>query len=206
MRIAVVSEVSARDKNKHIIEALQSIDAKVYNIGMTDNKEEPELTYIQTGLMAAAALNTGAADFVVGGCGTGQGFMLSVMQYPGVYCGHINEPLDAWLFSQINGGNCVSLALNKGFGWAGDINLRYIFEKLFSDPSGQGYPLHRSASQKESRLVLSKINGVTHKDFAAIITSLDKDLRDRAFHHAAFAEFIRDYSENGELRDLILNK
>jgi ribose 5-phosphate isomerase RpiB len=204
MRVAVACEVSARDKNIYILEALRNIDAEVYNIGMTSDGSEPELTYIHTGLMAALALGTGAADFVIGGCGTGQGFLLSVMQYPGVYCGHITEPLDAWLFSQINGGNCVSLALNKGFGWAGDINLKYIFEKLFCDESGQGYPAHRSASQRESRLLLSKISGAAHKDFTAIIRSLDKDIVNKVFSHKLFSDFIRACAKDGELKDLIL--
>lgn len=203
MRIAVVSEVSARDKNKFILQALQSVGAEVHNIGMTGDGMEPELTYIHTGLMAALALGTGAADFAVGGCGTGQGFLLSVMQYPGVYCGLITEPLDAWLFSQINGGNCVSLALNKGFGWAGDICLKYIFEKLFCDESGKGYPPHRSDSQRESRLTLSKINGLAHRDFASIIRALDKDIVNPVFSHPAFAGFIRTYAKDGELKDLI---
>lgn len=205
MRIAVVSEVSARDKNKFILGALQGVGAEVHNIGMTNDGIEPELTYIHTGLMAALALGTGAADFTVGGCGTGQGFLLSVMQYPGVYCGLITEPLDAWLFSQINGGNCVSLALNKGFGWAGDISLKYIFEKLFSGEPGKGYPSHRSESQRESRLTLSKINGLTHSDFASIVRALDKDIVNPVFSRAAFTDFIRIYAKDGELKKLILN-
>jgi len=204
MRIAVVSEVSARDKNKFILEALEDIDAQVYNIGMSEDGTEPELTYIHTGLIAALALATNAADFVIGGCGTGQGFMLSVMQYPGVYCGHITEPLDAWLFSRINGGNCVSLALNKGFGWAGDINLKYIFEKLFCDEPGSGYPPHRSESQKKSRNALCAINKTTHKDFITIIRSLDKSITETAFRHRAFAEFIERFADEGELKNLIL--
>lgn len=205
MRIAVINEVSARDKNKYILEALKGIDAEVSNIGMSEAQEEPELTYIHTGLMAALALATGAADFIVGGCGTGQGFMLSAMQYPGVCCGHILEPLDAWLFSQINGGNCISLALNKGFGWAGDIQLRYIFEKLFCDAPGQGYPPHRRDSQKESRTVLGRINAITHTDFVSILHSLDKKILATAFGHQAFADFIKRFAQDGELKNLILN-
>ena len=54
------------------------------------------------------------------------------MQYPGVFCGHIMTPLDAWLFRQINGGNCISLALNQGYGWAADVNLKFIFDRFFS--------------------------------------------------------------------------
>ena len=131
MRIAVINEVSSQDKNPKVMEALANVPAEVFNVGMTGAGNEPELTYIHTGLMAAIALNSGAADLVIGGCGTGQGFLISAMQYPNVFCGLILDSLDAWLFSQINGGNCISLALNKGFGWAGDINLKYIFEKLF---------------------------------------------------------------------------
>jgi ribose 5-phosphate isomerase RpiB len=205
MRVAVVSEVSARDKNRCILEALRSVGAEIFNIGMASDGSEPGLTYIHTGLIAALALNTGAADFVVGGCGTGQGFLLSVMQYPGVFCGHITEPLDAWLFSQINGGNCVSLALNKGFGWAGDINLGYIFEKLFCDESGKGYPPHRSDSQRASRRTLAEISGLTHRDFASIVRALDINIVNTAFQHQPFAGFIRAYARDGELKDLILS-
>lgn len=205
MRIAVVNEVSAKDKNKAILEALEVARAEVYNIGMSCREGEPELTYIHTGLIAALALGTGAADFVVGGCGTGQGFMLSAMQYPGVYCGLITDPLDAWLFSQINGGNCVSLALNKGFGWAGDINLRYIFEKLFCGEPGRGYPPHRSESQRESRGILSNINSITHKDMASILQLLDKRITDPVLGYKAFTQFIAAYAKKSELKDAIIN-
>ncbi|MGN0203525.1 MAG: RpiB/LacA/LacB family sugar-phosphate isomerase, partial [Coprococcus sp.] len=148
MRIAVINEVSASLKNADIIHALESTtDAEILNVGMKNPEQQPQLTYIHTSYMAAILLNTGACDFVVGGCGTGQGFLNAVLQFPNVFCGLITEPLDAWLFSQINGGNCISLPLNKGYGWAGDINLKYVFEKLFADPSGQGYPLERAESQ-----------------------------------------------------------
>lgn len=204
MRIAVINEVSARDKNKYILAALEGVNAQVYNIGMSDGASGTELTYVHTGLMAALALATHAADFVIGGCGTGQGFMLSAMQYPGVCCGHITDPLDAWLFSQINGGNCVSLALNKGFGWAGDINLKYIFEKLFCDEPGRGYPPHRSESQGESRAVLTAINNTTHKDFTSIIVSLDRSITETAFCHKPFRDFIEQFAIQHELKNIIL--
>ncbi len=206
MRIAVLNEVSARDKNGYILEALRGVDAQVFNVGMSDDKTQTVLTYIHTGLMAALALETGAADFVIGGCGTGLGFMLSVMQYPKVFCGLINDPLDAWLFSQINGGNCVSLALNKGFGWAGDINLKYIFEKLFCDEAGRGYPPHRSESQRESRALLTEISCVTHADFAEILGKIDKNTLETVRGYRAFTDFIREYGAEGKIKDIILKK
>jgi len=194
MRIAVVSEVSARDKNGLILKALEeATDAEIFNVGMSECGSEPELTYIHTGLIAALCLYTGAADFVVGGCGTGQGFLLSAMQYPGVFCGLISDPTDAWLFSQSNGGNCVSLALNKGFGWAGDINLRYVFEKLFSDEAGRGYPLHRSESQRASRDALATISRTTHRDIYPILQALDPAITSRVMCHEAFMGFVGGY-------------
>ena len=42
------------------------------------------------------------------------GYLNSAMQYPNVFCGLILDPLDAWLFTQINGRNCISLALKRG--------------------------------------------------------------------------------------------
>jgi hypothetical protein len=65
------------------------------------------------------------------------------LQYSGVVCGYILTPLDAWLFTQINRGNCISLALNQGYGWAGDINLKFIFDRIFSVEKGSDYPAHR---------------------------------------------------------------
>jgi len=195
MRIAVVNEVSARGKNGMILQALREAVpvAQIFNIGMSENGDEPELTYVHTGLMAALALYSGAADFVVGGCGTGQGFLLSAMQYPGVFCGLISDPVDAWLFSQINAGNCAALALNKGFGWAGDINLRYIFEKLFSDKPGQGFPLHRSESQQASRTALERIGKTTKRGIPEILQGLDPAIVSRVMCHPAFIQFMGEY-------------
>lgn len=193
MKIALINEVSSRDKNPLVLQALEATGNRIFNVGCT--ADSGELTYIQTGLMAGIALNSGAADFVVGGCGTGQGFLMSAMQYPGVFCGLIQDSLDAWLFSQINGGNCVSLALNKGFGWAGDINLKYIFEKLFSDPPGRGYPLHRAESQQASRQLLATISKETHKNFEEIIGRIDGKTLETVMNHKPFKEFLEKYGK-----------
>ncbi len=173
MRIAVINEVSASHRNPDIISALELTGHEVLNLGMKDPEEKPELTYIHTGLMAAVLLNTKAVDLVVGGCGTGQGFLNAAMQYPGVFCGLINDPLDAWLFAQINGGNCISLALNKGYGWASDTNLKFIFERFFSCEIGAGYPEHRKESQKQSREALKKLSILSHKSMEEILENMD---------------------------------
>jgi ribose 5-phosphate isomerase RpiB len=197
MRIAVINEVSARSKNKDILAALKKSGHEVINVGMTDEENKTELTYIHTGFMAAALLNLGAVDMVIGGCGTGQGFLNSVMQYPNVFCGLILQPLDAFLFSQINAGNCISLALNKGYGWAGELNLEYIFEKLFANTPGTGFPPERSKSQSESRRILQGITQATHKPFEEILFSIDSAIIKTAVSHQPFLQLIMQYKSEG---------
>ena len=172
MRIAVINEVSAVARNGELVSSLEGRGHEVINAGMKTADEKPELTYIHTGFLAALLLNAGRADFVVGGCGTGQGFLNSVMQYPGVACGLISSPVEAWLFARINGGNCVSLPLLYGYGWAGDIALRFIFDRLFSAEFGTGYPEHRRESQMTSRKTLSEISKCAHRPFAEIVDAL----------------------------------
>ena len=176
MRIAILNETSAADRNVDILRALEGRGHILINAGMKQNGAKPELTYIHTGLLGAIFLNLGVADFVVGGCGTGQGFLNSVMQYPGVCCGHIVSPLDAWLFTQINGGNCISLMLNQGYGWASDVNLKMIFDQLFAVESGIGYPPHRRESQQSSRRILESISQTTHFAMHEILRRLPESI------------------------------
>jgi ribose 5-phosphate isomerase RpiB len=176
MRIAVVNETSAADKNADILAALEGRGHHVINAGMTKSGAKPELLYIHTALVTAVLLNLRRVDFVVGGCGTGQGYLNAVLQYPGVVCGHILSALDAWLFTQINGGNCISLALNQGYGWAGDVNLRFIFDRIFSVESGGGYPPHRRVAQRDARVLLERISVLTHRPFAEIVASLPDEV------------------------------
>jgi ribose 5-phosphate isomerase RpiB len=187
MRVAVVNETSAVDKHPHIMAALEGRGLEVVNAGMAQKGEEPELQYGHTGLISALLLDTGRVDMVIGGCGTGQGYMNSVMQYPGVFCGHLQSPLDAFLFARINAGNCVSLALNQGWGWAGDENLRMLFDQLFTEERAQGYPEHRRVPQRASRQNLWKITRATHKPMARIVALLPADIVMPALTHPAAA-------------------
>ncbi|HWQ46185.1 MAG TPA: RpiB/LacA/LacB family sugar-phosphate isomerase [Longilinea sp.] len=190
MKIAVINETSAADRNADILAALEGRGHEIINAGMTKNGAQPELTYIHTGFLAALLLHTHKVDFVVGGCGTGQGFLNSVMQYPGVFCGHILTPLDAWLFTQINGGNCISLMLNQGYGWASNVNVRMIFDALFSVTPGGGYPPHRAESQAASRGLLSSLSQSTHQPMPAIIRSLPDEIIQQALGYPGIWELI----------------
>ena len=190
MKIAVINETSAADRNADILAALEGRGRQIINAGMTRNGAQPELLYNHTALMSALLLHLNRVDFVVGGCGTGQGYLNAVMQYPGVFCGHILTPLDAWLFTQINGGNCISLALNQGYGWAADINLKFIFDRLFSVESGAGYPEHRQEPQRAARLELEAISAITHRPFPEILEKLPDQVLMPVLNYPGFREHL----------------
>ncbi len=190
MKIAVINETSAAGKNADILAALAGRGHEIINVGMTQNGAHPELQYIHTGFMTGLLLHLKRVDFVVGGCGTGQGYLNSAMQYPGVFCGHIVSALDAWLFTQINGGNCIALALNQGYGWAADVNLQFIFDRLFSVESGCGYPAHRKEPQQASRAKLADISTLVHRPFAEIIETLPVDVVKPALEYPGMAELL----------------
>ena len=82
MRIALINENSQAAKNAQIEAALKKVVVpmghEVCNYGMYGTEGEPSLTYVQNGILAAILLNSGAADYVVTGCGTGEGAMLAL--------------------------------------------------------------------------------------------------------------------------------
>ncbi|MGI6084420.1 MAG: RpiB/LacA/LacB family sugar-phosphate isomerase [Acetivibrionales bacterium] len=192
MKLAVLTEVSTSAKNIDVINALKEMPHEVYNLGMKGVEGEPTLTTVETGFMSALLLNLGYVDMVIGGCGTGQGYMNSVLQYPKVICGLINDPLNAWLFPQINGGNCVSLALNKDYGWAGDINLKFILTHLFDVAPGGGYPESRREPQKIIRKNQAKVSEATHYPFVDIINRIDPNIVKASLEFPGFLQFLKD--------------
>jgi len=190
VRIAVINETSAVDKNPAILQALDGRGHEVFNLGMSEKGQQPELLYTHTGFLSALLLHLKKVDFVVGGCGTGQGYLNSVMQYPGICCGHIVTALDAWLFAQINAGNCIALALNQGYGWAGEVHLRFIFDRLFEPPWGGGFPAHRQEPQRQSRLMLEAISGAAHRSFPEMIAALPREIVTVAMSFPAVRDFL----------------
>lgn len=180
MRIALMNENSQGAKNPMIEKSLRKVvepmGFTVDNYGMYTAEDEAQLTYVQVGILAAVLLNSGAADYVITGCGTGEGAMLACNSFPGVICGHVEEALDAYTFAQINDGNAISLPFAKGFGWGGDLNLEYIFEKLFCEESGQGYPRERAVPEQRNKKILDEVKKVTYREFTDILMEMDREL------------------------------
>lgn len=207
MKIALINENSQAAKNGIIYNALKKVaDEKGYdvdNYGMYSADDKAQLTYVQNGILAAILLNSGAADFVVTGCGTGEGAMLALNSFPGVICGHVTNPLDAYTFAQINDGNAISIPFALGFGWGGDLNLEYIFEKLFSEPFGGGYPKERVVPEQRNKKILDGVREQAFKPLDEILKSLDRELVKGAIAGENFNELFSASAKDEKLIALV---
>lgn len=193
MKIALINENSQAAKNALICDTLKKVVEPmghvVYNYGMYGAEDPHSLTYVQNGILAAVLLGSGAADYVITGCGTGEGAMLACNSFPKVLCGHIESPLDAYLFSPVNDGNCVALPFAENYGWGGELNLEYIFEKLFCAPGGGGYPKERVEPEQRNKKILDGVKEITHADMVTILEKLDRELVKGALSGEHFAEY-----------------
>ena len=198
MKIALINENSQAAKNELIYNTLKSVVAPM-------GHEVVKLTYVQVGILTATLLNSGAADFVITGCGTGEGAMLACNSFPQVLCGHIESPLDAYLFSQVNDGNAIALPFAENFGWGGELNLSYIFEKLFCTPGGGGYPKERVVPEQRNKKILDKVKESSYRNLVDILKDIDQDLLLEAIDRPSFIETIKEYAEEGELKDYVLS-
>ncbi|WP_264876481.1 MULTISPECIES: RpiB/LacA/LacB family sugar-phosphate isomerase [Vibrio] len=191
MKIALTMENSQAAKNAMVAAELNTVAGglghEVFNVGMTDENDH-HLTYIHLGIQASLLLNSKAVDFIVTGCGTGQGALMASNLHPGVVCGYCLEPSDAFLFNQINNGNALSLAFAKGFGWAGELNVRYIFEKAFTGNRGEGYPVERVVPQQANAKILNEVKAGVCKDVVASLKAIDQELVKQAVGGAQFQE------------------
>ena len=172
MKIALINENSQAAKNALIEATLRKVvepmGHEVVNYGMYAADDAAQLTYVQNGILAAVLLNSGAADYVITGCGTGEGAMLALNSFPGVICGHVEDPVDAYTFAHVNDGNAVALPFAKGFGW--------------------GYPKERVVPEQRNKKILDGVRAIAFRDLSDILKDLDRDLVKGAFAGEHFAE------------------
>lgn len=192
MRIALINENSQAAKNSLIEQTLRKVvepmGHTVDNYGMYSADDACQITYVQNGLLAAILLNTGAADYVVTGCGTGEGAMLACNSFPGVLCGHLADPSDGYMFAQINDGNCVALPFAKDFGWGAELKLEMIFQQLFGFGHGNGYPKERVVPEQRNKKILDGVKAITYRPLLDILKDLDPAFVKATVSGAHFAE------------------
>ena len=207
MKIALIIENSQAAKSSIVHDALTSVAEplghSVAHCGMSGPDDEAHLTYPMIGIMAGILINSNAADFIVTGCGTGMGSNLACNAMPGVFCGLVIDPTDAFLFAQINDGNAISMPYAKGFGWAAELNLQDCYRKLFEGEPGLGYPRERAAVMAENRGILTTLKEASCKDMLTVLKSVDQDLLKAAVSGEKFQEFFFANSQDAALTDYV---
>lgn len=196
MKIAVIQASSQSGKNELIYSTVKKCapDAEVINFGCTED-EETKFSYIEISVLVGLLLSSKAVDFVVTGCSSGQGMMLACNNMPGVLCGYIPSPQDAYLFAQINDGNAVSLPLGEEYTWAGEENLDKTIAKLFSEPFGQGYPKSEASRKLEDTKLLKQIRKDSQVSMLQLLNTLEKPLLDKVLLKRNVVEYV---IENGK--------
>lgn len=206
MKVALINDNSQASKNEIIYNSLnkacEKYNHRLFNYGMKGNIDS-ELTYVQAGLLAAILINSKAADFIVTGCGTGQGAMLATNSFPNMLCGHIVTPTDAYLFSQINAGNAISIPFAQGFGWGSEITLDYIFDKLFSTPFGGGYPIERREPEQRNKKVLDSVKEITHNNMITILKNIDQEFLYNTVNREEFKKYFFENAKDEEIIECI---
>ena len=207
MKIALIIENSQAAKNAIIHDALTSVAEplghQVFNYGMYTAEDSASLTYVMNGLLTGILLNSGAADFVVTGCGTGMGSMLAANAMPGVFCGLVIDPTDAFLFNQINDGNAVAMPYAKGFGWAAELNLQDCYRKLFENEGGAGYPKERAHFMAANRSILKDMKAVSCHDMLTVLKTVDQDLLKAAIAGEKFADLFYPNATDQAIADYL---
>ena len=167
---------------------------------MYSPEDEHWLTYVQNGILASVLINGSAADYIVTGCGTGMGAMLALNSFPGIICGLIEAPSDAFLFSQIYDGNAISLPYAKGFGWGAEIKMSYIFEKFFSVKGRRRVsPGETTGGTWRTRKSLMGSGKTTSRAFTNAWDSQDKDLVKGALSGVNFKKLFYANAKNDEM-------
>ncbi len=207
MKIALIIENSQAAKSETVHAALTAVAEplghQVFHYGMYAPDDKASLTYVMNGLLTGILLNSGAADFVVTGCGTGMGSMMACNAMPGVFCGLIIDPTDAFLFGQINDGNAISMPYAKGFGWAAELNLQDVYRKLFEGERGLGYPQERAEIMARNRGILKTLKAATCKDMLSALKAVDQDLLKSAIAGERFREYFFANATDQGIRDYV---
>lgn len=219
MRIGVIQASSQREKNDALYRCTCQAAEKngrqdtVVNYGVFPH-DSGSYSYVETAFCVSLLLCSETVDFVVTGCSSGQGMMLACNSLPGVLCGYVQNPQDAFLFGRINGGNAASLPLGLNYGWLGEINLQCTLDKLFDGEFGCGYPPEEAGRKRRDTEMLKRINGITKRTLPEAIAQYDtaliqkalswKTVRDDVLLHGKRPEIVTLVKSHENLIDCVL--
>ena len=206
MRIGIIQASSQAAKNQLLSDTVKkyAVNDEIINFGCRENEPE-RFSYVEISVLAGLLLASGAVDFIVTGCSSGQGMMLACNNFPGVLCGYAPSPMDAYLFVQINNGNAVSLPLGEEYTWAGYENFENTIAKIFSEPFGQGYPNSEAVRKIKDTRMLKEIRGKSQRSATELLDSLDRSFIEHIMHKQDVIQYILQHG-NSDFAQWIQNR
>lgn len=204
IRVGVIQASSQTDKNKILYETVMK-NAKQYevvNFGCFPNEKET-YSYVDISIQIGLLIASGAINFVVTGCSSGQGMMLACNSIPRVLCGYTPTPQDAFLFGRINNGNAISVPLGLNYGWAGEVNLGYIMDALFSTPFGTGYPRGEAERKRKDATLLKRMRRHANVPFLTFLQSCDEEMICRNIRRNLVTDFILEKGTNVKIVEFV---
>ena len=202
MRIGVIQASSQAEKNSLLFDTVGKYapESDIINFGCRP-RDVCCYSYIEVSILIGLLLSSGSVDLIVTGCSSGQGMMLACNSMPGVLCGYIPTPQDAYLFAQINNGNAVSLPLGEGYTWAGEENFDRTVARLFSEPFGQGYPKSEAARKLKDTALLKEIRMQSQTDMVVLLEKLDRPLLEKVLGKRDVVDWILANGSDREITD-----
>lgn len=192
MKIGVIQASTRTSINDLLFQSVQRAvkgQHDVVNLGVFPDETET-YSYVEVAVMISLLIETQSLDFVVTGCSSGQGMMMACNSLPGLRCGFVQTPQDAYLFERINDGNVVSLPLGLDFGWSGELNLQYTLDKLFDGEFGVGYPKEDAKRKRQENQLLVDLAALTKRTFLEIMDDLDPKLLHKILHRERFYSYM----------------
>ncbi len=206
MRIAVIQASTQVDKNETIYKTVKKITRargnQVYNFGVFEEERE-NYSYTEIALLISLLISSGAVDFVVTGCSSGQGMNMACNSLPNVLCGFVQNPQDAFLFGRINDGNVVSLSLGLGYGWLGELNLEYTLDKLFDGEFGIGYPVEVAERKIKETEIVKTFNKIGKKTFIELCEELELNILKKMMSKKNVIDFVYQQGQNEEIKSFL---
>lgn len=206
MRVVVIQASTRTEINQLLFDTVCEAAGEqheVINLGVFPEEIE-NYSYVEVAIMISLLVETGAADFVVTGCSSGQGMMMACNSLPGLRCGFVQTPQDAYLFGRINNGNVVSLPLGLNFGWSGELNLRYTLEKLFDGEFNTGYPVQDAERKKKEANELLGLHQLTTRSFPEILPRFDGRLLAKILRRKVFVDYLYQEGTNKPFLDKLV--
>lgn len=208
MKIGIIQASSQKIKNNLIYSctenAIKNAGHELVNFGVSETENE-EYSYVQTAFLSCLLLESAAVDFIVTGCSSGQGMMLACNSFPGILCGYVPTPSDAYLFGRINAGNAVSLPLGLNFGWSGELNLQYTLNALFEEPFGNGYPPQDAIRKQEDAKLVKKINRNGKLQLQEFLNKLEPDFIKSCLKRECVYSYILKHSSSMPVTGMLEN-